>query len=95
MTFAGCAAFSSSNNNSSIKRGVLRKNAEVDAAGIDSGAKRSARALFDNTGVHLYLSSVVIGLTFQMSRQYSRIERSEQKWLTLALSRVDMLIQFF
>jgi len=30
-----------------------------------------------------------------MSRQYSGIERSEQEWLTLALSRVDMLIQFF
>ena len=53
MTFAGCAAFSSSNNNSSIKHCVLRKNAEVDAAGKDSGAKRRARPLFHNTAVHL------------------------------------------
>ena len=34
-----------------------------------------------------------IGLTFQMSRQYSRIERSDEKRPTRALLRIDMRVQ--
>jgi hypothetical protein len=46
-------------------------------------------------GAHFYLSTVAIGLTFQMSRQYSRIERSDEKRPTRALLRIDMRVQFF
>jgi hypothetical protein len=38
---------------------------------------------------------VASGLTFQMSRQYSRIERSDENRPTRALLRIDILVQFF
>jgi hypothetical protein len=48
-----------------------------------SGARRSYSASIDN------------GVTFQMSRQYSRMERSEENRPTRALLRIDMRVQFF
>jgi hypothetical protein len=35
----------------------------------------------------------MIGVTFKKSRQYSRIERSEEKRLTRAALRIDMRVQ--
>ena len=52
-------------------------------------------ALRKNSSLNLHLSSVVIGFTFHMFRQYSRMERSEEKRPTRALLRIDMRVQFF
>src|SRR4029450_8902253 len=78
---------------------MLREHAEIDAAREDRRAERSARTRCDITGGHrphhAHLSSGTIGLTFQMSRQYSRIERSDEKRPTRALLRMDMRVQAF
>ena len=52
-------------------------------------------ALRETSSPDLHLSSVVIGCTPQMFRQYSRMERSEEKRPTRALLRIDMRVQFF
>ena len=78
---------------------MLREHAEIDAAREDRRAERSARTRCDIAGAHgphhAHLSSGTIGLTFQMSRQYSRIERSDEKRPTRALLRMDMRVQAF
>ena len=78
---------------------VLGEHAEIDTARQDRRAERSARTRCDITGgyhPHLaHLSSGTIGLTFQMSRQYSRIERSDEKRPTRAQLRMDMRVQLF
>ena len=77
---------------------TLGEHAEVDAARAYGRAERSARTRCDGAGAlrrrgHAYLSPGAIGLTFQMSRQYSPIERSEEKRPTRALLRIDMRVQ--
>ena len=77
---------------------VLGEHAEIDTARQDRRAERSARTRCDIAaaayGPHpAGLSSKTIGATFQMSRQYSRIERSDEKRPTRAQLRMDMRVQ--
>src|SRR6476619_3648685 len=78
---------------------MLREQAEIDAVREDCRAERSAHTRSDSVGArgphHAHLSSGTIGLTFQMSRQYSRIERSDEKRPARALLRMDMRVQAF
>src|SRR4029453_6814458 len=76
---------------------MLREHAEIGAIREDCRAERSARTRCDTAGTyrphHAHLSSGTIGLTFQMSRQYSRIERSEEKRPTRGLWRMDRALR--
>jgi len=69
-----------------------RKDAEVDAAGKDGRSERSAAALHRAARDHTSLAAA-LGLTCQMSRQYWRIERSEENRPTRAVLRIDMRVQ--
>ena len=83
------------------ERRVLREDAEVDAARHDGGAEGSARTDLDRRQArrlhdperHRYPCAPAIGLTFQISRQYSRMERSDENRPTRALLRIDMRVQ--
>jgi hypothetical protein len=74
--------------------GALREHAEVHAIRRHCGAERRAapRALIP--GLHPLCPPGVTGFTFQMSRQYSRIDRSEEKRPTRAQLRIDIRVQF-
>ena len=74
---------------------MLREYAEIDAARQGRRAERSARTRCDIAcaayGPHpARLSSETIGVTFQMSRQYSRIERSDEKRPTRAQTAIRL-----
>jgi hypothetical protein len=76
---------------------MFREYTKIDAPRQDRRPERSARTRCDVTGAHgphhACLSSGMIGVTFKKSRQYSRIERSEEKRLTRAALRIDMRVQ--
>ena len=77
---------------------VLGEHAEIDTVRQDRRAERSARTRCDIAaaayGPHpAHRSSKTIGVTFQMSRQYSRIERSDEKRPTRAQLRIDIRVQ--
>ena len=74
---------------------VLGEHAEIDTARQDRRAERSARTRCDIAcaayGPHpARLSSKTIGVTFQMSRQYFRIERSDEKRPTRAQTAIRL-----
>jgi hypothetical protein len=72
---------------------MLREYAEIDAPRQDRRPERSARTRCDIAGAHgphhACVSRGKIGVSFQMWRQYSRIERSEEKRLTRAVLRME------
>ena len=74
-------------------RRALREDAEVDPHGRDRRAERGARAGPMLPRRHSAPRPVATGLTCQMSRQYSRIERSDEKRPTRAQLRIDMRVQ--
>src|SRR4029450_7186603 len=73
---------------------MLREYAEVAPAGENRPAERRARTRCNITGGHRP-HHATIGLTFQMSRQYSRIERSDEKRPTRAQLRMEMRVEAF
>ncbi len=103
MIRAGSAAVSSSNNNSSIRVAFFENTLKLTPPGTmeaPSGAIEPVSMTpcahgVDDTQGHDELCAGVIGVMSQTSRQYSRIDRSDEKRPTRALLRIDIRVQLF
>src|SRR5262249_22008207 len=98
MTLAGLTAFASSNRSNSTRTASFENTLKLTPPSqtvAPSGALVPDFTRPRSSFIHAHCLSETIAWTFQISRQYSRTERSEEERPTRAVLRMDMRIQAF